>query len=142
MSDLGLHGDTAPPMRNGEMVFEAPWQNRLFGIAEAMCQQGYFDRNTFRVYLIRAIAQWEAENLGQPDHDYAYFDCFQVALAELLHDTAAIEASVLEDRVLELKARPHGHDHGTTTTIINFNRDLDSMSVSCDYGRHQSRQRQ
>ncbi|MBT5463407.1 MAG: hypothetical protein HOK39_05755, partial [Gammaproteobacteria bacterium] len=44
-------------------------------------------------------------------HDYAYFDCFQVALAELLHDTAAIEASVLEDRVLELKARPHGHDH-------------------------------
>ncbi|MDB9876299.1 nitrile hydratase subunit beta [Pseudomonadales bacterium] len=111
MSDLRLHGDTAPPMRNGEMVFEAPWQNRLFGIAEAMCQQGYFDRNTFRVYLIRAIAQWEAENLGQPDHDYAYFDCFQVALAELLHDTAAIEASVLEDRVLELKARPHGHDH-------------------------------
>ena len=112
MSNLGLHGDTAPPIRNGEMVFEAPWQNRLFGIAEALCQQGYFDRNTFRVYLIRAIARWEAENPGQPDHDYAYFDCFQVALAELLHDTAIIEASALEDRMLELKARPHGHDHG------------------------------
>ena len=42
MSNLGLHGDTAPPIRNGEMVFEAPWQNRLFGIAEALCQQGYF----------------------------------------------------------------------------------------------------
>jgi len=111
MSDLGLHGDTAPPMRNGEMVFEAPWQNRLFGIAEALCQQGYFDRDTFRVYLIRAIGRWEAENPSQPDQDYAYFDCFQVALAELLHDTAVIEANVLEDRVLELKARPHGHDH-------------------------------
>ena len=111
MSDLGLQGETAPPMRNGEMVFEAPWQNRLFGIAQAMCEQGFFDQDTFRVYLIRAIAQWEAEHLGRTDQVYAYFDCFQVALTQLLHDTALIDANALAHRELELKARPHGHDH-------------------------------
>jgi hypothetical protein len=111
MTDLELHGETAPPMSNGEIIFEAPWQNRLFGIAEAMYQQGYFDRDTFRVYLIRAITHWETENLGQTDQNYAYFDCFQNALTQLLQDNALLETSALEHRILELQARPHGHDH-------------------------------
>ena len=111
MTDLALQGETAPPMSNGEIIFEAPWQNRLFGIAEALCQQGYLNRETFRVYLIREIGRWEAENLGQTDQDYAYFDLFQLALTGLLRDEALLEVDALEDRILELEARPHGHDH-------------------------------
>ena len=111
MTNLALQGPTAPPTSNGEIIFEAPWQNRLFGIAETLCQQGYFSRDTFRIYLIQAIEAWEAKNLGQTDEDYAYFDLFQLALTGLLQDEALLEFDSLERRVLELSARPHGHDH-------------------------------
>ena len=51
LSDLDL------PRRNGELVFDAPWQSTVFALAAAVVEQAFGgDREPFRQQLIRAIA--------------------------------------------------------------------------------------
>ena len=45
------------PRRNGELVFDAPWQSTVFGLAAAVTDNAFGgDREPFRQQLIRAIA--------------------------------------------------------------------------------------
>ena len=46
-----LEGPAAPPAANGELVFEAPWQARLFGMAWSLCDAGLFEWDEFRAKL-------------------------------------------------------------------------------------------
>ena len=50
------------PRRNGELVFEAPWQARAFGIAVALCQEQGIEWDAFRSNLIDEIATWERDH--------------------------------------------------------------------------------
>ncbi len=58
LADLG--GSTAVPRRNGELVFDAPWQGRVFGMAVALSDAGLFPWEEFRQALIREVAAAEA----------------------------------------------------------------------------------
>ena len=45
------------PRRNGELVFDAPWQSAVFGLAAAVTDNAFGgDREPFRQQLIKAIA--------------------------------------------------------------------------------------
>ena len=35
-AELDRDGPAAPPRRNGELVFAAPWERRLFGVTMAL----------------------------------------------------------------------------------------------------------
>ena len=64
-----MRGETALPRKNGELVFEAPWQARAFGMAVALAQQGRYAWDDFRCQLIgRADAPFFEQPLqrGQP----------------------------------------------------------------------------
>ncbi len=51
LSDLDL------PRRNGEIVFDAPWQSTVFALAAAVVDHAFGgDREPFRQQLIAAIA--------------------------------------------------------------------------------------
>ncbi len=51
LSDLDL------PRRNGELVFDAPWQSKVFALAAAVVDHAFGgDREPFRQELINAIA--------------------------------------------------------------------------------------
>jgi hypothetical protein len=51
LSDLDL------PRRNGELVFDAPWQSMVFALAAAVVEHAFGgDREPFRQQLIGAIA--------------------------------------------------------------------------------------
>jgi hypothetical protein len=51
LSDLDL------PRRNGELVFDAPWQSTVFALAAAVVEHAFGgDREPFRRQLIEAIA--------------------------------------------------------------------------------------
>jgi hypothetical protein len=51
LSDLDL------PRRNGELVFDAPWQSKVFALAAAVVDHAFGgDREPFRQQLISAIA--------------------------------------------------------------------------------------
>jgi hypothetical protein len=64
------------PRRNGELVFDAPWQSTVFALAAAVVEHACGgDREPFRQQLIRAIAA---------DPDRPYWESWTTALEELV----------------------------------------------------------
>jgi hypothetical protein len=67
------------PRENGELVFEAPWQGRLLGMALGVVAHFDLDWDEFRRHLMAAIAD-------APDRPY--YESFTVALEALVADLA------------------------------------------------------
>ena len=53
--ELALDGPAAPPRTNGELVFDAPWQTRAFGLAAALGEQGHLSWSEFQQALIEQV---------------------------------------------------------------------------------------
>jgi nitrile hydratase accessory protein len=68
------------PRRNGELVFEAPWEGRAFGLAAAYVEASGVGWAAFRAHLIAAIADLPA---GTP-----YYEAWVEALERLVADRA------------------------------------------------------
>jgi hypothetical protein len=67
------------PRRNGELVFDAPWESRAFGIAAAYLEASGQDWAIFRTHLKDAVARL-------PDST-PYYEVWVAALDRLLaHD--------------------------------------------------------
>ena len=98
-------------MANGEVIFDEPWQGRMFGMARAMAEAGLFTWDEFRGHLIDAVARWENANAADPAAVYQYYTQFQLALEELLARKGLIGSAALQDRTETFLARPPGHDH-------------------------------
>lgn len=94
-------------MCNGEVVFEAPWQGRVFGMAHALADAGLYQWDDFRARLILEIGRWDRDGEGE----YAYFDHFLRAFERLLAERGLLAPAALEQRYALLHARPHDHDH-------------------------------
>ncbi len=103
-----LDGPAAPPRDNGELVFEAPWESRIFGITLAMCERGRFTWEDFRTRLIAEIAAWEREHTA--DEPYRYYERWLAALERLLAERGLCAPEALDARERTLAARPAGHD--------------------------------
>ena len=107
--DLPTTGPTAPPRSNGEMVFDAPWESRLFGVTMALVEAERFPWSEFQQRLIAAVGRWEADH---PDGEgYRYYERWAEALESLLADLGIVAIEATDARVLALAARPAGHDH-------------------------------
>ena len=106
---LDLDGPAAAPRSNGELVFDAPWEGRAFGLALALVENGLFTLDDFQAELIKAIAEWEA--LGKSNDDYRYYECWLVALERLVDRSTGVELNDIDERSEEFLARPVGHDH-------------------------------
>jgi len=107
---LAEDGPAAPPRANGEMVFAAPWESRIFGVTLALYEDGRFAWPEFQSRLIAAIARHEAE-LG--DGEYQYYACWLEAFRALATDKGWLDAAALDKLERELAARPRGHDHAS-----------------------------
>ena len=106
---LQLGAEVAPPTENGELIFEAPWEARVFALAHHLCDAGLYSWDEFREALIAEIAQWDA---AHPEGEaYAYYERFQAALETLLAKRGVVAPAALEAETQKLAARPHGHDH-------------------------------
>jgi len=97
----------APPMANGEVIFEAPWQSRVFGMARALADAGVCDWDEFRALLIEEIGRWDRHGEGA----FAYYDHLLSALERLVESKGLLPPGGLHQRTDELARRPHGHDH-------------------------------
>ena len=102
-------GDAALPRRNGELVFEQPWQSRAFGLVVALHDAGAFGWDEFRNNLIARIRLWEATH--GPDEPYEYYEHWLGALEDVLSERRLTDPGNVEARVAELLARPSGWDH-------------------------------
>jgi nitrile hydratase accessory protein len=87
-----LAGAAAVPRRNGELVFEAPWQGRVLGMAVALSEQGIFPWEEFRRELIRRVA--EAETRGG---EFRYYDAWLAAFECVLARRGLVTTADLDE---------------------------------------------
>ena len=102
-----LDTSVAPPLRNGELVFEAPWQGRVFALANSLSERGVFEWSEFQAALIQELK----EVTVSADQPYAYYEHFLHALADLLNSKGVVSGKELAHQVDHFAQREHGHDH-------------------------------
>ena len=95
-SSLDVEGGAAPPRRNGELVFQEPWEGRAFGIALALSDQGHFPWDAFRQQLIVAVA--EADGIPDAEARPGYYANWLVALQRLLVERSIVSSAEIERR--------------------------------------------
>ena len=106
---LDVDGPAAPPRKNGELVFQAPWESRLFGVTISLHRAGLFTWDEFRDRLIEEIAAWEGQR--RPQAEWSYYARWAAALERLLTSKGLCESGDVARRIHELEHRPAGHDH-------------------------------
>lgn len=89
-----MTGSAALPRRNGELVFEAPWQGRALGMALLLVQRLGLPWSEFQRRLIEAIA-------AHPEAPY--WDAWLAALERVAVEHGVASRADLERR----RARPH-----------------------------------
>jgi len=95
---LDVDGVAAPPRSNGELVFDAPWQARAFGLAAAVVETRFGgDREPFRQCLIAAIAA---------DPERPYWDSWAVAVEDLATGAGLLAAGEVDLRLGRSPGRP------------------------------------
>ncbi len=92
-----LTGPTAPPRRNGELVFDAPWQGRAFGMAVGVVERLGLEWKVFQERLIAEIAR-------RPEAPY--YDTWVAALEKLVIDYGAATPTELEAAQQAVRAQP------------------------------------
>jgi hypothetical protein len=98
---LDLDGPGAPPRANGELAFAEPWERRIFGVTMALTQE-VFSYDDFRQHLMMRVGE-------APERPY--WESWLAALEDALSAARVFDANVVETRLAEFLARPHGHDH-------------------------------
>ena len=107
---LDWEGALSPPRRNGELVFEALWESRIFGLTMTLYEAGRFAWPEFRDRLIAEIGAWEREH-ERDGAGFHYWTCWLAAFERLMADKGLCAPEVVRARVEALAARPAGHDH-------------------------------
>jgi len=90
-----LEGELSPPRKNGELVFEAPWEGRAFGMALALTEGGPLAWNDFRRRLVEQI---------RADPDQRYYEQWLAAFEALVTDAGLLSAEELERRAAEYRS--------------------------------------
>lgn len=108
--ELDADGPAAPPRVNGELVFDAPWQSRAFGVAAALADAGELEWSDFQQALITrvAVADEAGEDTGTPD---GYWRCWLDALGVLTAASGQVADGAWQERAKEFADREPGHDH-------------------------------
>ena len=103
----GAGGAEALPRRNGELVFEAPWESRAFGVAVALQDAGAIDFEHFRAHLIAEISEHGEEADGGN-----YYEHWLDALQHVLLERGVVSADELDRRAAVIAHEwAHDHDH-------------------------------
>ena len=93
-----MAGEAALPRRNGELVFDEPWQGRVFGMAVALHEQGRYEWEEFRQTLIAEIRAAEAR--GGP---FVYYEIWLTTFERLLADKGLVGGEELEETTYQFE---------------------------------------
>ncbi|MEE2853752.1 MAG: nitrile hydratase accessory protein [Actinomycetota bacterium] len=101
----------ALPRRNGELVFDAPWECRAFGAAVAMAQAGVYPFDDMRDLLIEEISRWERAR-DTADGTWNYYERWLAALERLLARRGVLDSTEIEERMRTIALQDTDeHDH-------------------------------
>lgn len=89
-------GPAAPPRKNGELVFNAPWEGRAFGMALAVRARHRFPWSQLQSLLAERIGE-----AGPSDDGARYYEHWMASLEDLLVQRRLIARADLERRAHE-----------------------------------------
>jgi cobaltochelatase CobN len=115
-----LDDDLAVPRRNGELVFQAPWEGRAFGMAVSLCDGEPLAWDDFRSRLVAEIAAAD-----QHGDDSPYYERWLASFERLLLETGVLTADELDARTAEYAAGlfdEHEHYETTSDAIASLTR--------------------
>jgi nitrile hydratase accessory protein len=104
-----ISGPAAIPRRNGEPVFNEPWESRIFGTAVALCERGLFEWDEFRERLIAEVAAADAQANVAAHTPSTYYERFLSALERLLIDKGICAKEEIEQHAIMETADEHDH---------------------------------
>ena len=100
-----MEAQIALPRENGELVFQAPWEARAFGLAVALNAKALYEWREFSAELAATIAAAEQNN--DPSNYYARW---VASLEELVIARGLLSREQLDARIAEYAAGIHdGH---------------------------------
>lgn len=103
-----MEGTTALPRKNGELVFDAPWESRAFGMAVALYGQEGYDWEEFRGRLISRIGDWERS--GQDERAaWDYYRHWLASFEALVKARGLLSEEEIRERTAEFVARDEHH---------------------------------
>ena len=104
MIDRAIADEPTLPRRNGELVFEEPWESRAFGVAVALSERDAFEWERFRQELIAEIGAWQRK-------DWNYYERWLAALERVLLADGLLDGTEIAARMAELEEHDeHEHD--------------------------------
>jgi hypothetical protein len=86
-----MAGAAALPRENGELVFDAPWEGRVLGMALAVVHERGLEWDEFRQRLIAAV---------DADSTRPYYESWTVALTDLVVDLDIIDEDELTNTLI------------------------------------------
>ena len=107
-----MEGAKALPRSNGELVFEAPWEGRAFGVAVCLSEDKRYEWREFVDRLVDEIAVAERDGV-----DSTYYERWLASLEQLLIAKGFVTAEELGARTEEYRRGErddddvHDHDH-------------------------------
>jgi nitrile hydratase accessory protein len=93
-----MEGRAALPRKNGELVFEEPWQGRVFGMAVALHERGVYEWEEFRQGLIAHIAQAERRPGA-----FSYYEVWLQTFEALLARKGLVTPTELEETTYQFE---------------------------------------
>ena len=104
-----MEDSIALPRSNGELVFEAPWEGRAFGMAVALIEDKQYEWSEFQGRLAEEIA--EAERTGASS---TYYERWLASLERLMLEKGMVTPGELDSRTAEYASGQRNddwHDH-------------------------------
>ena len=99
-----MPGPTALPRQNGELVFEAPWQARAFGLAVALHERQAYQWDEFRERLAAALGP--LERAADPTD---YYQRWLTSLEALLLEKRLLAPDEIATRQADLASSADEH---------------------------------
>jgi len=93
-----MAGEAALPRKNGELVFDEPWQGRVFGMAVALHEQGLYDWEEFRQALITQVRVAEA----RPE-PFVYYEVWLATFEGLLADKGVVTREEIDETTYQFE---------------------------------------
>jgi nitrile hydratase accessory protein len=108
VADMG--GTAALPRKNGELVFDAPWESRAFGMAIALYDQEDYDWEEFRQRLISEIGDWERSDQDE-SAVWDYYRHWLASFEALIKDRGLLSEEEIRKRRAEFVSGARDEHH-------------------------------
>jgi nitrile hydratase accessory protein len=105
-----MTGSAALPRKNGELVFQSPWESKTFGMAIALHEKGFYEWDEFREALIAEIKRWESRSTAK-DRKWNYYERWLSSLEEVLVKKGIVSRKELDRRAREFEKGLRNHRH-------------------------------